>query len=419
MKIKGHCLASRITKLISGLFLAIFVAACAVGSAGDFQGPGYIERAELESKDNVTVSAAVLSNAETVRLFSGTIPLKEVRPVWVSIDNQSTEKLLFSPVAFDPDYFAPDEIAWRARNRADGFNAARAAFDEDHLPMFIPARTRVQGFVYAKATEGAKVFRVTLFGDSQTREFEFAQEIPGFKADYLTIDFDQQYDGKTIPSLSLEQLRRQINELPCCALGPDLQTNGDPINLVLVGSMSHILAGLVGSGWDLTETKTGSAILRTIVSSVFRSTYRTSPVSKLFLFGRPQDLALQKARRTVDERNHLRLWRAPFLYGQQEVWVGQISRDIGVKLNSKTFVTHKISPAVDEARDFLLFEAVETGVFQTFAYAYGQDALTPDRPATNYTDDPYFSDGLRLVLFERQGQRRFKEIKMLDWEVPF
>jgi hypothetical protein len=31
------------------------------------------------------------------------------------------------------------------------------------------------------------------------------------------------------------------------------------------------------------------------------------------------------------------------------VWVGQISRDIGVKFSRKIFVTHKVDPAVDKA----------------------------------------------------------------------
>ena len=65
------------------------------------------------------------------------------------------------------------------------------------------------------------------------------------------------------------------------------------------------------------------------MSSVFGRRYRTSPVSPLYVFDRPQDFALQKARKTVDERNHLRLWRAPVDFEGKPVWVGQLSRDIG------------------------------------------------------------------------------------------
>jgi len=52
----------------------------------------------------------------------------------------------------------------------------------------------------------------------------------------------------------------------------------------------------------------------------------------------------------VNLRNHMRLWRAPVNLNSTPVWVGQISRDIGVHLTSKTITTHKIDPDVDGAR---------------------------------------------------------------------
>ena len=114
-------------------------------------------------------------------------------------------------------------------------------------------------------------------------------------------------------------------------MGGDRETLGDPLNLALVGDGRHVLAALVRNGWDLTETMRRDTAWRTVASSVFGTYYRTSPVSPLYLFGRSQDFALQKARHTVNERNHLRLWLAPVTLDGQNVWVGQISRDIGVK----------------------------------------------------------------------------------------
>ena len=73
------------------------------------------------------------------------------------------------------------------------------------------------------------------------------------------------------------------------------------------------------------------------------------------MFGRAQDLALQKARDNIHQRNHLRLWLSPMRYHGKQVWVGQISRDIGSRLtiHSPTLTTHKIDPDVDEARTAL------------------------------------------------------------------
>ena len=40
-------------------------------------------------------------------------------------------------------------------------------------------------------------------------------------------------------------------------------------------------------------------------------------MSDLYLFGRPQDLALQKARDNIHQRNHLRLWLSPMRLPRQ------------------------------------------------------------------------------------------------------
>ncbi len=67
-----------------------------------------------------------------------------------------------------------------------------------------------------------------------------------------------------------------------------------------------------------------------------------------------QDGATQKVRATINERNHARFWLTPIRFRGKEVWIGQISRDIGVKftLKSPTISTHVIDPDVDEARRY-------------------------------------------------------------------
>src|SRR5438132_12606126 len=103
------------------------------------------------------------------------------------------------------------------------------------------------------------------------------------------------------------------------------------------------------------------------------SEYRYSPVSSLFVEGRSQDFALQKARQTINERLHLRLWMTPLRYLGKPVWIGQISRDIGVRFTLKTWnlTTHKIDPNVDESRDYLLDDLMEAGRVSHVAYVAG------------------------------------------------
>jgi len=82
---------------------------------------------------------------------------------------------------------------------------------------------------------------------------------------------------------------------------------------------------------------------------------------------------MQKARRTIHQRNHLRLWKADFTCRGKPVWIGQISRDIGVRLtvNAPFFVTHKIDPEVDEARNYLAQDLLASEYLYALAFAKG------------------------------------------------
>ena len=131
-----------------------------------------------------------------------------------------------------------------------------------------------------------------------------------------------------------------------------------------------------------------------------------------------QDIALQKARQTVDERNHLRLWRAPVNFKGMPVWVGQISRDIGVVFSSKTIVTHKIDPVVDEARFYVLLDLAASQYLERAGFTKGVGYTSPKSPRYNYTKDSYFTDGLRLVVFLGEQVVPFDKIHWQDWEHP-
>ena len=132
------------------------------------------------------------------------------------------------------------------------------------------------------------------------------------------------------------------------------------------------------------------------------------PVSPMWLFGRREDVALQKPTSTISQRNHLRLWLTPLRYQGQSVFVGQISRDIGVEFTDKSWylTTHKIDPDVDFDRDYLLQDMLLSGAVARFGFVAGVGVSTPEAPRTNLTGDPYFTDGLRLVRDDRPDPAR-------------
>jgi len=185
---------------------------------------------------------------------------------------------------------------------------------------------------------------------------------------------------------------------------------GDPVNLVIIGEFATILSAF-GARWDESETITLRTCWKTARSFVLGSQYRYSPVSPLHLLGRTQDIALQRSRRSINERLHLRLWLTTTRFGGKPVWIGQISRDIGVRFTAKTWnlTTHRIDPDVDESRDYVVEDLMEAERIDAVGYVDGVGACEATAPRRNLTGDPYFTDGRRAVILlsETRAAPRF------------
>jgi hypothetical protein len=401
------------------LSMLLLIAGCMKYVPPDSFSQAFLERVETQEEGPVRVSAVVLSASESEKVFGSSLPDMSIQPVWLKIHNQTEEELVLQLLSIDPDYFAPSEAAWLSRGFGErGVAAKMHYFYEQHIPLLIPAGVTTAGFVFTHFDPGVKAFAVQLLGERKTYDFDFVLPVPGFQADFMKRDTTKLYAPDEIRTLNLDELRDYLTHLPCCVLGGDQQTDGDPLNLVIVGQGRHGVVTLARRGWDLTETLSTGTAWRTAVSSIFGSRYRTSPLSPLYLFGRSQDASFQKARETVDERNHLRLWRAPVNFQGMPVWVGQISRDIGVKLSGKTIVTHKIDPVVDEARTYIGLDLLASQYLGQVGYVRGVGVSTRAEPRYNYTDDPYYTDGLRVVLFLSEAPVAYDEINWLDWERP-
>ena len=406
--------------LLCSFVCTLTLSGCAIYAPPKSLSYEFRSREETQTEGKVRVSAVVLSDKESKRSFAAPLAKNGIQPIWLEIVNQEDEELLLFLLSIDRDYFSPAEAAWRSRILGEqGMNKKSRYFFDQHIPILIPPKTTASGFVFTNLDPGAKAFAVDLIGKRNSYNFDFVMLVPGFRADFMKTDPGDIYKPDEIRELDLDGLRAYVESLPPCVLGGDRKTPGDPLNLVVVGHGDHVLSTFVRRGWDLTETITGGAARRTAASSVFGSKYRTAPVSALYVFDRPQDAALQKARENVDERNHLRLWRAPVNMDGTPVWVGQISRDIGVKLSSRTVVTHRIDPVVDEARLYVLMDLMASGYLGRVGFAKGVGYVSMDAPRYNYTRDPYFTDGLRVVLILTEDAVGYDEIEYLDWETPF
>jgi hypothetical protein len=401
------------------LVVLFFLSACASPSSRN-ESQDYRARATAQKQGGVQVTAVVLSPKETQAEFNAPLARKNIQPIWLDIENSLDKRFYLMMLSIDPNYFAPSEVAWIMRNDDEGSSLEDKMnfYLDKHIPVIIPPHSKTSGFVYTNLNPGAKAYTIELFSENDARDFEFVDIIPGFEADFMRVDFDELYPAGTIKDLDLQELRKYLEELPCCVMGKDNKTDGDPLNLVIIGEGRHVLATLVRQGWFLTETIHLGTSWKTALSSVLGGMYKTSPVSPLYLFGRRHDAALQKARGNVNQRNHLRLWKAPVTFEGQPVWVGQISRDIGIRLSSKTLVTHKIDPVVDEARLYITLDLIAAGSLRAVGYVGGVGFANQESPQFNFTKDPYYTDGYRVVLFLSKKQINIEELHYLPWEQP-
>jgi hypothetical protein len=381
---------------------------------------GFKERAKTQSTDRVTITAAVLSADEARQFFDGKLYKKKIQPIWLEITNHTDEQILFLPSSLDPFYFSPLEAAQKAgwTWKKEKHREAADFFYSNHIELEITAGQTTSGFVYANRNKGIRLVMAEVVGEGWRDHFEFLVEVPGFKADFHRIDADALYADQGFVDLEEQEFRAWIGELRCCVTNAAGTKNGDPLNLVIVGTEHSVWPAFVRAGWDPTETlRTGSAF-KTGFYGIFGGAYRHAPISSLYLFGRPQDLALQKVRSNIHYRNHLRLWLAPVTYEGTPVLVGQISRDIGSRFTTKssTLTTHRIDPDVDETRANLVQDFIYSQALAAIARAKGVGAAPRSEPRTNLTGDVYFTDGLRLVMWLTDEPTTILEVEIYEWE---
>ena len=82
---------------------------------------------------------------------------------------------------------------------------------------------------------------------------------------------------------------------------------GDPVNLVLTGTLQQLNAAFKLAGWSQADRLGLASSWRMIRAFVFNSPYPTAPFSTLYLFGRGQDVGFQKAiDNSPRKRHHIR-----------------------------------------------------------------------------------------------------------------
>ena len=410
------------------LGLAIAFAASTLGSCASLvpQPPttrlDYKGRAVTRAEGELRVSTAVLSADESAAVYGVQLAKRGIQPVWIEVENHEKQAYYLLSPGLDPNFFPASEAA---EALAPGSSAEQRAMLDQHFRRLafrnpVPPHTTRSGFVLTNLDEGVKLVQLDLVASGRVRTFSMLTVVPGFRADYKV---SKAFQTEIYPSAKITNytddaaFRAALESLPCCVTNKDSAKNGDPLNLVIVGGLDDAFPALVRRGWHPTEEKWSGSVGRMMISALSGDRYPNAPVSDLYLFGRPQDLALQKARDNIHQRNHLRLWLSPIQYHGKQVWVGQISRDIGSRLtiHSPTLTTHKIDPNVDEARTALAEDMAYSQNLTKYGLVEGVGSAPQGAPRENLTTDPYYTDGYRAVLVFDRKPTSMAEIDFFEW----
>jgi len=207
----------------------------------------------------------------------------------------------------------------------------------------------------------------------------------------------------SVPALKLSnspldsKLREDINSLPR-RVNDQLKNQGDMVNFVIIGSLQKVQDALTAANWHVADTDVKESVLKAAIETYQKKAYLAMPMSQLYLFGRVQDFGYEQAEpyAVVASRHHFRIWKAPFQWNGQDVWVGAGTHDIGFEKDQRNGnVTHKIDPAVDGERDNIGASLQKTDKIKTLTYYLPPN---PVQDARNATGGGYHSDGRILVI---------------------
>jgi hypothetical protein len=182
---------------------------------------------------------------------------------------------------------------------------------------------------------------------------------------------------------------------------------GDPVNLVLAGTLQQLRTAFATAGWAEADRLTVASSCRMVGAFVLNSPYPTAPFSTLYLFGRGQDIGFQKAiDNSPRKRHHVRFWalglsRAQATVGTAELWlkthrppdhehvywVGAATKDTGFSLTQLTFqITHATDSDTNAERDYIIDELSRHKVIGD-VHAYQAPQHPSAQPVNRYVTD--------------------------------
>jgi hypothetical protein len=199
-------------------------------------------------------------------------------------------------------------------------------------------------------------------------------------------------------------------ETPVAGITPDLLSKiprrvtdpngkpGDMVNVLIVGTQEQMVQAFTAAGWVQVDKAVGNTVLSAVMDTLEKKDYLTMPMSTLFLFNRGQDYGFAHGEpvKVAMSRNHLRVWKSPYVVDGRPLWCVAATHDIGFERDQRNNgVTHKIDPAIDGEREYV------SGTLSGSGLVVQRDHVTPADPLTTAktaTGGEFHSDGRIVVL---------------------
>jgi hypothetical protein len=361
----------------------------------------FISRGSTQTEGSVRVTAAVPSAEETEAILGLDLYSQGIQPVSLIVTNLGEKSARVALVSVDEEYFSPLEVAWQNRKpySKEGRVAMERWFYENQMPRRIPAGETRSGFVLTHLTRGTKGFNVDVYTADESYNFTFFIPIPGFRADFMDVDFNNLYSQDELQLLDAESLRQAIANLPCCSTDQSGSAVGDPFNVIFVGSGLALRRAFLRGNWQ--ETAAGSP------DTALARTHRYR--------GRQPDGTFHKSRPDGSERKELRVWLAPMLVDDEQVWFGQVSYDMRGEAAATSSEEYRIDPDIDDARMFIMQNFWYSQSLARMGLVTGGAVSTIDAPQVNFSGSEYFTDGLRVVLFVSEKPVALDDTILLKW----
>jgi hypothetical protein len=360
------------------------------------------ERALTKESNGIRASAAVVGDQEARQLFGIDLSRRNLQAVWLEIDNHTDRPLVLLPTAIDPEYFAPLEVAYIYHQ---SFAAdANAALNVHLLNLNFPIRSLIQpgsrasGYIFTNWSKGMKVIDVDLLGHNLSQNFTFFAPNPDSAQGIAIIDrMETMFSASELYNVDSEaELRQALEQLPCCVSDQYDGSPAEPLNVVIIGAPAD---------W---------------VTAFVRRDYRYQELNPRYAFGRAQDISGYKLGRgyTKAQAQTIRIWQTPIVHHGKPVWVAQTSTRLGGRFAdvAPAEETLPLNPHPDEARDDLTQDLAYSQALIKIGYIKGSGLAQSTQTKASSKDNPYTTDGLRVVLVFGDRPASLESIDFFDWE---